>query len=190
MRNQNIDKGWQFNYGIIDGFPDPSKENTLREVDLPHDYMISGSVKKDAPAGASSGFFTEGVAYYTKKIMIPTEWENDDVSLKFDGVMMNATVAVNGCKVALQHYGYAPFAVDITPYIYFGRENSVTITVNPSMQPNSRWYTGAGIFRSVELLHFPKLHIADDGIFGYTKNIEYDSEGNALRAYIRAKVQV
>ncbi len=190
MRNQNIDKGWQFNYGIIDGFPDPSGESTLREVDLPHDYMISSPVKKDAPAGAASGFFTEGVAYYTKKVMIPAEWENDDVCLKFDGVMMNATVAVNGCKVALQHYGYAPFSVDITPYIYFGRENSVTITVNPSMQPNSRWYTGAGIFRSLELLHFPKLHIADDGIFGYTKSIEYDSEGNALRAYIRVEIQV
>ena len=60
MRNQNIDRGWQFNYGTIDGFPDPSRESTLREVDLPHDYMIFSSVKKDAPAGASSGFFTEG----------------------------------------------------------------------------------------------------------------------------------
>ena len=58
------------------------------------------------------------------------------------------------------------------------------------MQPNSRWYTGAGIFRSVELLHFPKLHIADEGIFGYTKSIEYDSEGNALRAHIRVEIQV
>ena len=85
MRNQNIDRGWQFNYGTIDGFPDPSRESTLREVDLPHDYMIFSSVKKDAPAGASSGFFTEGVAYYTKKVMIPTELENDDVCLKFDG---------------------------------------------------------------------------------------------------------
>ena len=190
MRNQNIDKGWQFNYGIIDGFPDPSGESTLREVDLPHDYMICSSVKKDAPAGASSGFFTEGVAYYTKMIAIPKEWENDDVFLKFDGVMMNATVAVNGGKVALQHYGYAPFAVDITPYIYFDSDNRVTITVNPSMQPNSRWYTGAGIFRSVELVHFPKLHISDDGIFGYTKDIEYDSEGNAIRAYIHTEIQV
>ena len=190
MRNQNIDKGWQFDHGIIDGFPDPSKESTLREVNLPHDYMIESSAKEDAPAGAASGFFTEGVAYYTKKIMIPAEWENDDINLTFDGVMMNTTVSVNGCKVALQHNGYVPFAVDITPYVYFGRENSVTVTVNPSMQPNSRWYTGAGIFRSVELSHFPKLHIANDGIFGYTKNIEFDSEGNAIRAYIRTQIQV
>lgn len=190
MRNQNIDKGWQFNYGIIDGFPDPSKENTLREVDLPHDYMIFSPVQETAPARASSGFYTEGVAYYTKKIMIPAEWENDDVCLKFDGVMMNATIAVNGCKVALQHNGYIPFAVDITRYIYFGRDNSVTVTVNPSMQPNSRWYTGAGIFRSVELVHYPKLHIAEDGIFGYTKDIEFDSKGNAIKAYIHTEILV
>jgi beta-galactosidase len=190
MRSQNLDRGWQFNYGIPGGFPDPTKENTTREVNLPHDYMIESAVREDAPARASSGFFTEGVAYYTRKIMIPTEWEKDDVFLKFDGVMMNATVDINGCKAALKHNGYIPFAVDITGLVYFGRENSVTITVNPSMQPNSRWYTGAGIFRSVELMHFPKLHISDDGIFGYTRNIEYDNSGNAIRAYLHTEIQV
>ncbi len=190
MRNQNIDMGWQFNYGIPGGFPDPSRENTTREVNLPHDYMIESRVKEDAPARASSGFYTEGVAYYTKKIMIPKEWENDDIYLNFDGVMMNATIDINGSKAALQHNGYTPFSVDITRLVYFGRENSVTVTVNPSMQPNSRWYTGAGIFRSVELMHCPKLHIAGSGIFGYTKDIEFDSEGKALRAFIRTEIRV
>jgi beta-galactosidase len=104
--------------------------------------------------------------------------------------MMNATIDINGCKVALQHNGYIPFVVDITGYVYFGRENSITVTVNPSMQPNSRWYTGAGIFRSVEIMHFPKLHIANDGIYGYTKDIEFDSEGSATRAYLRTQIRV
>ena len=75
-----------------------------------------------------------------------------EVYLHFDGVMMNATVEINGSKAVLQHNGYIPFSVNITPYIYFGKTNRVTVIVNPSMQPNSRWYTGAGIFRSVELL--------------------------------------
>ena len=170
MRNQNIDQCWQFQHGLYGGFPDPEKAKSIREVNLPHDYMIESEVTKDAAAGPASGYYTEGVAYYTKQIEIPQEWSEEVVYLHFDGIMMNATVDINGSKVALQHNGYIPFSVNITPYIYFGKMNRVTVTVNPSMQPNSRWYSGAGIFRSVELCHMPKLHIAPDGIFGYTKD--------------------
>ena len=104
--------------------------------------------------------------------------------------MMNATVDINGGKAALQHYGYVPFCVDITPYLYFGKENRVTITVNPSMQPNSRWYSGAGMFRSVELLHTPKLHIAPDGIFAYTKNLEWKENQKAETAYLSSEITI
>ena len=190
MRSQNIDQGWQFQYGIVSGFPDPSGQENIREINLPHDYMIESDVTQTAPAGNASGFYTAGVASYTKYIDIPQEWENEKISLRFDGVMMNATVDVNGCKVCLQHNGYIPFYADITPYVYFGKSNRVTVTVNPSMQPNSRWYTGAGIFRSVELCHMPKLHIADDGIFGYTKEIEYDEQGSPAAAYLHTEVEL
>ena len=66
----------------------------------------------------------------------------------------------------------------------------MTVTVNPSMQPNSRWYTGAGIFRSVELCHMPKLHISDDGIFGFTKEIEYDEQGSPAAAHLHTEVEI
>lgn len=190
MRNQNIDQEWEFGHGLYGGFPDPEKEKNVRTVNLPHDYMIESDVTENAPAGPASGFYTEGVAYYTKRIMILQEWENEAVYLHFDGVMMNATVDINGCKATLQHNGYIPFVVNITPYIYFGKQNRITVTVNPSMQPNSRWYSGAGIFRSVELIHFPKLHIANDGIFGYTRKIEYDQSGNPVCAYLHTSVEI
>lgn len=191
MRNQNIDQGWQFqHHKIYEDLSANNKENSIRVVNLPHDYMIESNVTKEAAAGASSGFYTEGVASYTKHIEIPKEWEQEEVYLHFDGVMMNATVDINGCKAILQHNGYIPFSVNITPYIYFGKTNRVTVIVNPSMQPNSRWYTGAGIFRSVELLHMPKLHIANDGIYGYTKEIEYDTQGNPVFAYLHTEIEV
>ena len=103
MRSQNIDQGWQFHYGIVSGFPDPSGQENIREINLPHDYMIESDVTQTAPAGNASGFYTAGVASYTKYIDIPQEWENEKISLRFDGVMMNATVEANGCKVCLQH---------------------------------------------------------------------------------------
>ena len=190
MRNQNIDQCWQFQHELYDEFPDAEKAKSVREVNLPHDYMIESNVSESAASGPASGYYTQGVAYYTKLIDIPQEWEQEVVYLHFDGIMMNATVDINGCKAILQHNGYIPFSVNITPYLYFGKKNRVTITVAPSMQPNSRWYSGAGIFRSIELLHMPKLHIASDGIFGYTKSIEYDTLGNPVCAYLHTEVEL
>ena len=189
MRCQNIDQGWQFQHGLYTVSPGQIRENP-RDVDLPHDYMIEEEVREDAPARGAGGFYTAGVASYTKFLEIPAEWEGEQVYLKFDGVMMNATVEINGCKVSLQHNGYIPFSVNIAPYLYFGKSNRVTIITNPSMQPNSRWYSGAGIFRSVWLLHMPGLHIADNGIFGYTREIEYNAEGKPVCAYLRAEVEL
>lgn len=190
MRSQNIDQDWEFQHGLYGGFPDPQKKQAIRKLNLPHDYMIESNVDKKAAGGPASGFYTEGVASYTKLLEIPQDWQQEVVYLRFDGVMMNATVDINGSKAALQHNGYIPFAVNITPYIYFGKSNRVTVTVNPSMQPNSRWYSGAGIFRSVELLHMPKLHIANDGIFGYAKEIECDAQGNPVLAYLHTEIEI
>jgi beta-galactosidase len=80
-------------------------------------------------------------------------------------------VEVNGCKAAAQHYGYAPFYSDLTGLAAFGEANRITVHVNTSMQPNSRWYTGSGLYRGVRLLHGPKVYIAPDGIFVYTKEV-------------------
>lgn len=116
MCNQNIDQCWQFQHGLYGGFPDAEKAKSVREVNLPHDYMIESNVSESAAAGPASGYYTEGVAYYTKLIDIPQEWEQEAVYLHFDGIMMNATVDINGCKAILQHNGYIPFSVNITPY--------------------------------------------------------------------------
>ena len=189
MRNQNLDREWLFDHGQHSPFL-PGGTPSAKTVNLPHDYMIESDTFAEAPAGPASGYYTAGVAHYAKNVLIPAEWANELVFLRMDGVMMNATVEINGCKAVLQHYGYAPFSVDITPYLAFGEENSIRITVNPSMQPNSRWYSGAGIFRSLELVHTPKLHIANDGIFAWTERLEYGSDGRAVRAYLKAQVDI
>ena len=190
MRCMNIDRAWSFGHGLYNGIEKMLGKDDSRIVNLPHDYMIESDVTGTAPAGPAGGYYTEGPAHYTKMIPIPADWKDDIVILRFDGVMMNATVDINGGKAALQHYGYAPFYVDITPYLYFGKDNRVTITVNPSMQPNSRWYSGAGIFRSVELLHMPKLHLACDGIYAYTKEVERDADGKPVLAFLSTEVTI
>ncbi len=190
MRNQNIDQSWQFGEALYDGNATPLRPGTERTVNLPHDYMIETDVTADAPSARSSGFYASTPGRYTRMLDIPAEWAEDEVFLHFDGLMMNATIDINGGRAAYQHYGYAPVSVNITPYLYFGRQNRVTVTLHPAMQPNSRWYSGAGIYRSVELIHVPKLHIVTDGIFGYTRQIEYDENGVPRYAYLNTEIEI
>ena len=190
MRSMKINQEWDFGMGQVD------LGNRLRgifgdrRVNLPHDYMIEGDVYADAPSGAASGYYNAGVAHYAKEIEIPADWKDDQVFLRLDGAMMNASVEVNGSLVCLQHYGYAPFEADITRMVYPGQKNRIVITVNPSMQPNSRWFSGAGLFRGVELTHMPRLHIAFGGLSGYTRKIEYAADGTPETAYLQVSAEI
>lgn len=178
-----LDEKWTFRRGLLDSIgildSDPGEI-----VNLPHDGMINTAPTPDAPARSDMGYFIGGLTNYTKFVEIPAEWENDCVGLAFDGIMLNASIDINGYKVASQHYGYAPFYVDISDYVTFGAENRITINVNTSMQPNSRWYTGSGMFRGAVLTHGPKVHLANDGIYVYTKEVAED------RAFLEAEVDV
>ena len=178
-----IDDKWTFRRGFCDNLG-MLKSDPGVEVNLPHDGMIGTVVSAAAPAQMDMGYFTGGLSNYTKYVNIPKEWENECIGLRFDGAMMNATVDVNGFKAGRQHYGYAPFYVDLTDLVTFGKENRITINVNTSMQPNSRWYTGSGLYRGVELVHGPKVHVANDGIFVYTKEV---ADGYA---FLEAQVDV
>ena len=165
-----IDEKWTFRRGYLDSITMMEADPGV-DIDLPHDGMISTPVSEDAPAGVDSGFFTGGLSSYTKHVFIPEEWKDSCVGLKFDGVMMNATVDINGSRVGICHNGYAPFYIDLTDHVTFGEENRITVNVNTSMQPNSRWYTGSGLYRGAFLCHSPKVHIVPDGIYVCTKEV-------------------
>ena len=170
MEKIRLDEKWIFRRGFVDSLG-ALGEVQGEEVNLPHDGMIGTRVSPDAPAKSDSGYFIGNTTNYTKYVMIPKEWEDDCVGLKIDGVMMNATFEVNGCKVGSQHYGYAPCYIDLTDYVTFGGENRITINCNTSMFINSRWYTGSGLYRGVTLCHGPRVHIVNDGIFAYTREV-------------------
>ncbi len=190
MRSMQINREWDFGPGPVDLGKRLRGIFGEKKVNLPHDYMIEGDVYESAPSGPASGYYNAGVAHYAREIEIPADWENDRIFLRFDGAMMNATVEVNGNLACLQHYGYAPFETDITRLVYPGQKNRIVITVNPSMQPNSRWFSGAGLFRGVELAHMPKLHIAFGGLSGYTKKIEYKADGTPETAYLQVSAEI
>ena len=183
MKIVNLDEKWTFRRGFLDSIGMLESDSGVI-VNLPHDGMIGTPVSPDAPANVDMGYFTGGLSNYTKYVFFPKEWEEECVGLKFDGIMMNATVEVNGSQVAHWHYGYAPRFVELTDYVTFGEENRITINVNTSMQPNSRWYTGSGLYRGAELMHGPRVHLVPDSIFVYTKEV---SDGYA---FLEAQVEV
>ena len=183
MKKIELNEKWTFRRGFLDALG-MIKGCPGEEVNLPHDAMISTPVAPDAVSGIDSGFFKGGICNYTKYVNIPAEWSEECIGLYFDGVMMNAIVEVNGYKACMQHYGYAPFYVDITNLVKLGEENRITIHADTSLQPNSRWYTGTGLYRGAELMHGPKVHIVPNGIYAYTKEADKDY------AFITAEIEV
>ena len=190
MRSINIKRGWNFGHGPMNNVNRLTKTLNERIVDLPHDYMIESDVYAEAPSQQASGYYNAGVAHYSRQIEIPAGWAGERIALRLDGAMMNTTIEVNGARAALHHYGYSPFETDITQLVYPGEKNTIVITVNPSMQPNSRWYSGAGLFRGVTLVHMPKLYAAFGGLSGWTRKIEYAKDGTPETAYLQVSAEI
>lgn len=129
-------------------------------VSLPHDAMQTEQRSAEAPEGRHNGFYPGGVYHYEKAIDVPQAWLSKHVALHFDGVYRNATVSVNGTKVGSHAYGYTPFTICLDGLFHEG-QNVIRVDVDNSQVPNSRWYSGAGIYRPVTLTVQGKTYIDD-----------------------------
>ena len=113
MEHIVLDQNWTLRKGFLDSLSMIQNDPGMR-VDLPHDAMISTKVSPNAAAKYDSGYFEGVMCNYTKQILIPMDWNEECIGLQFDGIMMHATIEINGCKVAEHHYGYSPFYVGVT----------------------------------------------------------------------------
>jgi beta-galactosidase len=129
--------------------------------------------------------------------VIPAEWRGQSVQVEFEGVYMNAEVSINRQLVTLHHYGYTSFIVDLTPHIKYGAENELVVSVNNSAQPNSRWYSGTGIYRHVWLRTGGALRIQPWGVFvttpvvdpaASTVHVATELAGSAADALLRSTI--
>jgi len=164
-----LNKGWLLQQGEPSKIPMMPQKTV--EVDLPHDFTIGSDVRADSKNGANTGYFCGSTVTYTKKISVPEDWAEKRILLYFDGVMGNSLIVVNGQAAGSHQYGYTPFSVDISDYLYYGEENRISVTVSNDAEPGSRWYTGGGLYRGAELLVKNKVHIAHNGLFFYTDHM-------------------
>ena len=173
----NFDGDWRFLLGDSAQMAQAEyNDSWWRRLDVPHDWAIEGDFQVGNPSGATGGALPGGVGWYRKHFSINREAIGDNrYFLEFDGVYMNSTVYVNGQKVGNRPYGYSSFEYDITPYVKES-ENVVAVRVDNSDQPNSRWYSGCGIYRHVWLTKTNPIHVKHWGVFVHDGKVEVDYE--------------
>jgi beta-galactosidase len=162
MKKQLFDTGWECSeaQGMMKRMMPQWKP-----VVIPHDASIEKPRSAQNPSAAGGGYAWGGVITYRKKFNVPLDWKDRSIILEFEGVYMYAQVAVNGNVTGVHPYGYTSFQVDLKPYLKFGAENEVTVEANNGAQPNSRWYSGTGLYRHAWLRIGDSVHIKPWGVF-------------------------
>ncbi|MBD7996709.1 glycoside hydrolase family 2 protein [Arthrobacter sp. Sa2CUA1] len=153
-------------------------------IRLPHDAIIGLERRADAPSGAAGAYFPDGAFEYRTVLDVPEEWAGKHVALEFEGVYRDAMVYVNGAFAAQRPNGYAAFVVSLDSHLTYGAEN--TIRVDARAHQDSRWYSGAGIYREVHLWVSDRMHILEQGgIRITTPDVDFDRAVISLAATIR-----
>lgn len=187
----SIDAGWKFNKADVPDAVRPDyNDSAWQDVDLPHDFTITGPF--DKLNGQSNGYLPRGIGWYRKHLPLANDLAGQRIHIEFEGSFRKTTVWINGEKAGYHHYGYTGFVYDITPYTRLGVENIITVKIdNPDwraagiapapdggfpgilMDPAKEgwWYEGCGIYRHVWLSITSPLHVADWGTFVTTPRI-------------------
>ncbi len=161
----NFGKDWKFQLGDVTGaeavdFADAS----WRKLNVPHDWSIEGEFNEKNPATPGGGALPGGIGWYRKSFKVSAEDLRGSIFIDFDGVYQNSEVWINGHSLGRRFYGYSSFRYELTPYLVAGEKpNVLAVKVDNSVQPNSRWYSGSGIYRNVWLVTTGKTYIAHWG---------------------------
>lgn len=183
-RKVNFDENWKFNLGDVSGAEaQVFNDSAWRPLNLPHDFSIeqeySGSCDDE------SGYLPGGTGWYRKSFTVDPSWENKTVSIDFGGAYMDTDVYLNGHKLGEYHYGYTPFSFVLpNEYMNYTGENVIAVKV-VNATPTSRWYSGSGLYRSVNLTVTNPVHVARYGTYVNPVN----SSGNSWMVNINTTVQ-
>lgn len=140
------------------------KDGIKHPVTIPHDAMIHEKRDPASKSGSAGAFFPGGVYEYSKHFFVPDDWADKFVTFQFEGVYKNCKVYINEKEVGGCAYGYSQFYVNADEFLQYGKENHIRVVANNDDQPNSRWYTGSGIYRPVWLILSGKKHIDIGGV--------------------------
>ena len=163
-----------------------SDDSTWRILSLPHDWSIEGDFSLDNPSTPGGGALPGGIGWYRKTFTLPETDRDKVIYVDFDGVYRNSEVWINGHSLGFRPNGYVSFRYDLTPYLRYGSQpNVIAVKADNSEQPNSRWYSGSGIYRNVWLVKVNPVHVDNWGTFVHDMKISSEEATFALEVRIR-----
>lgn len=163
---EKLINNWKFSLADIKETSEPAyNDRRWQTIDLPHDWSVRGFLSPTLYS--CTGYLPGGIGWYRKTIQIPEVRRAEKVYLYFEGVYNRSEVYLNGKLLGKRPNGYISFMYDATPYVEFGKENTIAVKVDHSQQADSRWYTGSGIYRDVYLIYSSPVHIAQWGVYVY-----------------------
>ncbi|MFR3215219.1 MAG: sugar-binding domain-containing protein [Dysgonomonas mossii] len=175
---ENVDftEGWKFYLGDDSTAYNAQYDDAKwRILDLPHDWSIEADFSLKNPATPGGGALPGGIGWYRKDFVVDKSCEEKNVYIDFDGIYRNSKVWINGHLLGERPNGYISFRYDLTPYIKVGEKNVIAVRVDNSKQPNSRWYSGSGIYRNVWLVTTNALHVDLWGTYVTTPIVTKDN---------------
>lgn len=165
-----------------------NEAGTGRKVTVPHDAMCAERRSAQSRGQHNIGWFESYDYVYWKHFSVPAEYENGEVLLEFEGVYHNSEVYINGKKAGYRPYGYTNFYVDIAPFLEFGQDNEIRVIARNADQPNSRWYTGSGIYRPVWMYVAEDMYIPVNGV--KIRTTGYSRKEKTARVEIKASTSL
>jgi len=147
-----------------------------RSLDLPHDWSIELPFNEHSPAGTGGAALDGGTGWYRKTFTLPQADKTKKIFIDFDGVYRNSEVWLNGHYLGKRPYGFSSFRYELTPYLNYGEDkNVIAVKVDNSQQPNSRWYSGSGIYRYVWLVKTNNIFVDHWGTHVQTPQVNAQS---------------
>ena len=188
---ENFGRTWHFHLGDLQNGQMPSFDDSRwRLLDVPHDWSIEGKFAEDNPSGVGGGALPGGIGWYRKTFTLPESDKEKLAFIEFDGVYRNSEVWINGHYLGKRPYGYSSFEYELTPFLTFGSERNVlAVRVDNSEQPNSRWYSGSGIYRNVWLTTTEKVFVDHWGTFVTTPEVTERAARVTVRTRVRNALQ-
>jgi beta-galactosidase len=187
----SFNEGWKFNLTDSTNKNDDYKnanynDASWRQLSLPHDWSIEGEFKKENPATPEGGALPGGIGWYRKTFTLNQAQTNKKFFIDFDGVYRCSDVWINGHHLGFRPSGYISFRYDITPYLNPGNtKNIIAVRVDNSRQPNSRWYSGSGIYRNVWLVTTDKIAVDHWGTFVTTPTVTTQQVSVNIKTRVR-----
>ena len=165
-----FNENWKFILSDVrDGAQPGLDDSKWRVLNLPHDWSVEGVYSPDK--ASATGYLPGGIAWYRKTFTIPETEKGNKSFIYFEGVYNHSEVFINGHSLGKRPNGYISFMYDLTPFIKYGQDNLISVFVDHSLDADSRWYSGSGIYRNVYLVQALPVHIDLWGVYFKTTGV-------------------